>query len=135
MMALKTSVLTPGTCGCHLTWQKEVCRCDQVKDLGKEKLSWSIRMTPMASQVLKRERCFPGSPVVKTSCSQRRRPGFKPWSGNLIPCGATRSPHIAKKILHATADTQCHQINGEKEREGGRQEVREGDMKADLRKI
>ena len=92
-------------------------------------------MTPMASQVLKRERCFPGSPVVKTSCSQRRRPGFKPWSGNLIPCGATRSPHIAKKILHATADTQCHQINGEKEREGGRQEVREGDMKADLRKI
>jgi len=25
---------------------------------------------------------FPGGPVTKTPCSQRRRPGFEPWSGN-----------------------------------------------------
>ena len=25
---------------------------------------------------------FPGSPMVKTLCSQRREPGFDPWSGN-----------------------------------------------------
>ena len=76
----------------------------------------------MASQVLERERYFPASPVVKTSCSQRRRPGFNPWSGSLIPHAATRSSHTAKKILRATSETQHHQVNGEKEREGGRQE-------------
>ena len=25
---------------------------------------------------------FPGGPVAKTPCSQRRGPGFDPWSGN-----------------------------------------------------
>ena len=25
---------------------------------------------------------FPGGPVGKTPCSQRRGPGFDPWSGN-----------------------------------------------------
>ena len=27
-------------------------------------------------------RNFPGGPVAKTPCSQRRGPGFNPWSGN-----------------------------------------------------
>jgi len=29
-------------------------------------------------------RDFPGGPVAKTPCSQCRRPGFNPYSGNLI---------------------------------------------------
>ena len=28
---------------------------------------------------------FPGDPVAKTPCSQYRRPGLDPWSGNQIP--------------------------------------------------
>ena len=30
---------------------------------------------------------FPGSPVVKTPCSQYRQHGFNPWLGNYDPTG------------------------------------------------
>ena len=40
---------------------------------------------------------FPDGPVAKTPCSQCRLSGFDPRSGNSIP--------------HATAKTQCNQVN------------------------
>ena len=34
IMAPKNPSPNPGTCGCQLTWQKELCRCDYVKNVG-----------------------------------------------------------------------------------------------------
>ena len=40
-------------------------------------------LTIMAVKVtIKKESNFPGGPVAKTLCSQRRGPGFDPLSGN-----------------------------------------------------
>ena len=36
-------------------------------------------------------RDFPGGSVAKTLCFQCRGPGFKPWSGNKIPCAVTKT--------------------------------------------
>ena len=44
---------------------------------------------------------FPGGPVVRTLCSQCRRPGFDTWLGGWIPHGATKawwSQKISKNI-------------------------------------
>ena len=40
---------------------------------------------------------LPGGPVTKPSCSQCRRPGFDPWSGNLILHAATKNFHDATR--------------------------------------
>ena len=44
----------------------------------------AVRWARWESEVLSSamSRDFPGGPVAKTSCSQCRRPGFNPWSGN-----------------------------------------------------
>ena len=47
---------------------------------------------------------FPGGPVVMAPGSQYRGPRFDPWSGNSIPCVATKS-------LHATIKTRSGQVN------------------------
>ena len=56
--------------------------------------------------LLKLIRDFPSGPVTKTARSQCRGPGIDPWSGNKIPCSATRW-----KILHAATKTWFSQIN------------------------
>lgn len=38
-------VLTPGTCGCDLIWRKDLCRCNQVKDL-ERRSSWILQVGP-----------------------------------------------------------------------------------------
>ena len=35
---------------------------------------------------------FPGGPVAKSPCSQGRRPGFNPWSGNQMSHPVTKDP-------------------------------------------
>ena len=35
-----------------------------------------------AGPILEKKKEFPGSPVVKTPCSQSRGHGFNPWLGN-----------------------------------------------------
>ena len=42
-------------------------------------------------------RDFHGGPVAEALCSQRRGPGFYPWSGNQIPHVAEKSSHAATK--------------------------------------
>ena len=42
---------------------------------------------------------FPGSPVVKTLCSQCRRHGFNPWLGNKNPICHVAQPKKIKQIL------------------------------------
>ena len=41
---------------------------------------------------------FPGGPVIKSLCLQRRGPKFNPWSVNYILQAATKSPHLAITI-------------------------------------
>ena len=49
-------------------------------------------------------RDFPGGPVVRALCSQCRRPGFDPGSGNSISHVAT------KRVLHSTRRTHVLQL-------------------------
>ena len=45
---------------------------------------------------------FPGGPVAKTPCSQRREPGFNAWLGNQTPHTATKDPAYLKE------DPECY---------------------------
>ena len=71
-----------------------------IKDLETGRLSWISGWTLHAITsilIRRRQRDFPGGPVVKTPCSQCRGPRFDPWSGNWILHVATKSPHAATK--------------------------------------
>ena len=43
------------------------------------RLNFAVNLKPLLKIKL---RDFPGGPVAKMPCSQWRRPGFDPWSGN-----------------------------------------------------
>lgn len=44
-----THGIIPRTCECHFIWQKELCRCDQVKDFKLGRLSYIIQVVPKYS--------------------------------------------------------------------------------------
>ena len=44
---------------------------------------------------------FSGGPLAKTVRSQRRGPGFHPWSGTEIPQAATESSHAVLRVHEA----------------------------------
>jgi len=54
---------------------------------------------------------LPSSVVAKTPCSQYRRPGFRPWSGNWTPHATTKSWNVTTKIIQDPAKTGCCPIN------------------------
>ena len=48
---------------------------------------------------------FPGDSLAKTPHSQCRGPRFNPYSGNEIPCVATKSSHVTTKTWHSQINT------------------------------
>lgn len=77
----------PGTCGCHLIRKQGLCGCDQVKDLGMERLSWIIRVGPKCNHKgLRREKQGEiGHKGGNNMQTEAETGGMQPRETNMMP--------------------------------------------------